>query len=141
MALSLAERKLYDNRVKEEYSSQRKDAKNKKRSSDESKTLVNLTAKNFHDDGTNYAQDLEGSGEAYGRDSSKATSLDTERGVGKQLLKRPVGQRKASRLFRVATRKVDLFWELERNCQGEWVSGELKALQSIDRHNVCSAYI
>ena len=140
LALSLAERKLHDNRVKEEYSSQNKDAKNKKRSSEESKTLVNLTAKYSHDDRTNHAQGQEGSSEAYGKDSSRATSLDTERGVGKELLKRPIDQRKSSRLFRDATRKVDLFWELERNCQDEWVSGELKALQSMDPHNVCSAH-
>ena len=154
LALSLAERKLHDNRIKGEYFSQNKDVKNNKRSSKESKTL-NPMEQNAHDDRTTTSKNTERSSEdgktlvhsseqnvhdyrvKYENDSSRTGSLDTERGTGKQLVKRPVG-RGASRLFRDATRKVDLFWELERNYQDEWVSGELKALQSMDPHNVRS---
>lgn len=35
-------------------------------------------------------------------------------------------------LYRDATRKVDLFWELDYNCQEEWISDHLKTLQDQD---------
>lgn len=101
LALDLAERKLHDQRVREEYS-----AKKKGRSGQEKEGGLLRTA-----------------------------SHDSEKEIGERLIKRPASQ--GSRLFRDATRKVDLFWELERNRQDEWVAGQLNALQSIDPHNVC----
>lgn len=39
-------------------------------------------------------------------------------------------------LHRDATRKVDLFWELESNCQEDWVSDHLRTLQDQDPDRV-----
>lgn len=39
-------------------------------------------------------------------------------------------------LYRDKTRKVDLFWELERNSQEKWLRNELRSLQSLDPANV-----
>jgi predicted ferric reductase len=39
-------------------------------------------------------------------------------------------------LYRDATRKVDLLWVLDFNCQEEWISEQLRALQNLDPHRV-----
>lgn len=39
-------------------------------------------------------------------------------------------------LYRDATRKVDLFWELERNCHEDWISDHLRTLQDQDPDRV-----